>query len=854
MSGNQQLPLLLFPSPSRTDRENRNASPPQIHLPNAGRQGVRLGPKFNALRSAFETQRLQLQQESPADNPELVLVLETIGSIDRLIGAAGRIEGLEWLMEADELIESDEDFFDRKNQEKPLSGSLFLLGSNQQALSQIIALWENYQENPDVKFERGFAAWKELFKHLKDVRFWSGKDRLGRDILTYWEERLASGEDPIRFEIETWCFVSSEKNTSTANELRQLLASSNGRILATSLIYEIGYHGFLVELPADGIRSLLNTTQSELIQFDRIMHFRPRGQAIAPTSDHNEKLQSVEPPTALPVNPPVVALLDGLPLQNHPLLANRLQVDDPDGWEADYAADDRQHGTAMASLIALAELDGLKTPLNSRIYVRPILKPNLASFIRPRPECTPNDILLIDLVHRAVRRMFESDGTEPATANTVKVINLSVGDPEKVFDRGMSAWARLLDWLSCKYQVLFIVSAGNVLENLDLATPRDTLITLTSDERHQLAIKALLDNTTNKRLIAPAESINAITVGAVHLDGSTGGHPPSFYNLFPDNSIAAYSRIGHGFRRAVKPDILMPGGRMLHKQALLCPPAITQVEPIDKTTLPGHKVATPPNAADQNTKYTRGTSNAAALATRSAAFAHQVIESLRAADSQSLPAKYDAVLIKALLAHGASWDQLQPIILDARPDIAQRLKQQDLITRFAGYGFADIDKALICTEQRATLIGVGDLKNGEALEFEAPLPPSLIAKTEKRRLTLTLAWFTPINAKNAKYRTARLWIQPPADELGVSRLNCEWRQVQRGTLQHEILEGKSALAFVDGQKVIFKVNCSEDGGKISTPIQFALCVTLEVAEGVSLPIYNEIRTRIAPQVSVLANA
>lgn len=854
MSSNQQLPLLLFPNPSRTDRENLHPAPPKIHLPNAGRQGVRFGPKFSALQSVFESQRLQLQQESPADNPELVLVLETIGSIDRLIGAVGRIEGLEWLMESDELIASNEDFFDQSDRDKILSGSLFLIGTNQQALVQIIALWSRYQENPEASFDRGFGAWKNLFKHLNDVRFWSEKDRLGQDVRAYWEEKLDSGENPIRFEIEAWCYASTEKNTATADELTQLIESLDGRILTRSLISEIGYHGFLVELPADAIRSLLSTTPSNLVKFDRIMHFRPRGQAIAPTDEQVELLQSVEPPLETPANPPVVALLDGLPLQNHPLLVNRLQIDDPDGWENDYEHDDRHHGTAMASLIALAELDGHKTPLTSKIYVRPILKPDPTSLNRPRQECTPSDTLLIDLVHRAVRRIFEPNGTEPAAANTVKIINLSVGDLGKVFDRGMSTWARLLDWLSYKYQVLFIVSAGNVIENLDLATPRDTLTQLTTHQRHQLALMALLNNAANKRLIAPAESVNAITVGAVHIDGSTGGHPPSFYNLFADNSVAPYSRTGHGFRRAIKPDILMPGGRMLHRQTPLCPPELTRVEPIDKTALPGHKVATPPNAVGQNTKYTRGTSNAAALATRSAAFAHLVIENLRRPHSHLLPEKFDAVLIKALLAHGASWDLLKAPILNARPDITQRQKQQDLISRFAGYGLADIDKALSCTEQRATLIGVGELRDGEALEFQSPLPPSLIAKTEKRRLTITLAWFTPINTKNAKYRTARLWIKPPTDQFGVTRLNYEWHQVQRGTLQHEILEGERALAFVDGEKITFKVNCSEDGGKITNPIQFALCITLEVAEGVNLPIYNEVRTRIAPQVTVLANA
>ena len=207
-------------------------------------------------------------------------------------------------------------------------------------------------------------------------------------------------------------------------------------------------------------------------------------------------------------------------------------------------------------------------------------------------------------------------------------------------------------------------------------------------------------------------------------------------------------------------------------------------------------------------------------------------------------------MLKALLAHGADWGDLEHQILAARLDITDRRKHQDFIARFVGYGLADIDRALTCTEQRATLIGVGELKDGEALEFRAPMPPCLSAQTIKRRLTITLAWLTPVNVRHSKYRSARLWINPPSEEFGVSRVNYQWQHVQRGTLQHEILEGENALAFIDGNEAVFKVNCSEDGGKLPDPVPFALCVSLEVAEGIELPIYQQIRDRVSVRVGV----
>ena len=155
-----------------------------------------------------------------------------------------------------------------------------------------------------------------------------------------------------------------------------------------------------------------------------------------------------------PVEPtevaPIVALLDGLPLQNHALLAGRLLIDDPDGWEPAYAASARKHGTAMASLIVHGDLGHGEAPTRSRIYVRPVLRPDANG-----DERTPDDVLLVDLIHRAVRRLFDGEGAQAAVAPTVRVINLSIGDEHRLFSRQISPWARLLDWLSWKYGVLF---------------------------------------------------------------------------------------------------------------------------------------------------------------------------------------------------------------------------------------------------------------------------------------------------------------------------------------------------------------------------------------------------------------
>ncbi len=222
---------------------------------------------------------------------------------------------------------------------------------------------------------------------------------------------------------------------------------------------------------------------------------------------------------------------------------------------------------------------------------------------------------------------------------------------------------------------------------------------------------------------------------------------------------------------------------------------------------------------------------------------------MREGHSERLPARFDAVLLKAIIAHGAGWGDSFDRLAALQPNLGKS-ELRLFASRWMGYGKVESERALYCTEERAAMLGVGELKDGKAFAFSAPLPPGLAAKVLWRRLTVTLAWLTPTNAAHQAYRRARLWISPPSDNLGVARMEAEWRQAKKGTLQHEILEGKDALAFVDGDRFVCKVNCAADAGDLVESVPFALCVSLEVAEGVGVQVYQEMRERISPQIRI----
>ncbi|MDQ7249627.1 S8 family peptidase [Dongia sedimenti] len=856
------FPLLVFAEPVAATKSNLSGGPTRIHFPPIGRQRARIAPQLAALSDAFEAKRLRLQQEAPIENPELVLVLEIAGDVQNFAKAVRRVPDLDWLVEwAEDNVAPDDDFYDEDDINKAFSGRLFLLGSNAEALNQLLNLWNRYEANPDLKFDRGYAPFKHVFAQLKKIRPWGVADRIGLDMRAYWQEQVDFGSPQIRFEIEAWYFGSVAKEGASRDEIRALVARLNGRVIGETIIDEIAYHGLLVELTSDAIGQILAGNYPELVLSDRIMFFRPRAQSIA---GGGEEGGAVVPLPAPPVQAglPVVALLDGLPMANHALLAGRLSIDDPDGWSADYEAKDRVHGTAMASLILHGELDENSTPFNRALYVRPVLRPNPADVMNPRRvETSPDDTLLIDLIHRAVKRIFDGDQGEAPAAPSVRVINLSIGDLNRVFMGQLSPWARLLDWLSYEFSVLFVVSAGNDASALALNSPRDGFAALSIANKRALALTELLRNEIERRLLSPAEAINVITVGSLHSDSSTFNPVGDRFDLFNTGSISPISRIGPGYKRSVKPEILMSGGRMLHRQRLGGEADQSILEIANSVLAPGHRVAGPPlqGGAFNESFYRRGTSNATALASRAAAQIYDVLENLRADHGAELPAIYDAVLIKALLTHGAVWgDELPPKLLAERPQFAEiqngntrRTREKDFLTRWLGYGAVDYQRGVTCTPERATLLGVGELRKDEALVFSAPLPPSLAGKVIWRRVIVTLAWMSPINSANQNYRRAKLWITPPQEQLRVRRTDVHEKAPLRGTVQHEILEGEDALAFVDGARFECKVNCKDDAGLNGDHvIRFALCVSLEVAVGAEVSVYEEVRDRIIPPVDI----
>jgi Subtilase family len=858
-------PLLIFPSPGQTPRNKLHGFPSKPpHMPTIGRQVERTRPMFATLQGVLDGHRARLTESPIGAEAETILVLETIGRVDEFQKAVKYIPGLEWLGDQDEdNIIPDDDFYEESDKDRVLDGRLYLMIANLQALEQLISLWNEWSTQPnDFRFPRGLAKLRDAFEKLSRIRKWGPEDRLFETGLREeWEARQAEGKETLLVEIELVCRDNPGKRAQAVAEIKTLVEEVGGTVLNEEAFFpQISYHAILAELPIRYVGTLF-TNDTQLVRSESIMFLRPTSQ-MAVVSPEPDLIPSgdVSRPQPNLLERPVAALLDGLPQENHRLLADRLIVDTEGDWAEAHPALERVHGTAMASLILHGELDEDERPLNHLLYIRPILQPDPSDFVnKPRWEKMPERKLPVSVIYDAVRRMFEgiSPSVGPAAPN-VHFINLSVGDLSRPFGHFPSPLARLLDWLSWHYNVLFIISAGNHSGTIlfDVAQEDFDTLLATPSELSRSALRYINDDTRNRRLLSPAESINGVTVGALHHDASENALPGILFdplnNPFePDTVPSPVSAHGPGFNQAIKPEVLTDGGRLPYMKGMLAPAIV----PSPTTSATGQRVAAPAPLGStlMDTCYRSGTSNATALTTRYAVQLYDVLRSLRQdSTGDSLPPDYLPVLVKALLAHSASWEGRQ-----GRLDRELGGIKKPGLQRLLGYGGLRIERVMSCLDQRATLLGWGQLRHEEGHVYSLPIPDCLNAIPEQRTLTITLAWFSPINSKHQSYRQAELWFEPNDEAnvdpaimrvLRVDRKEADGHAVRRGTLQHEILGGDKIPAFSEGDELKIQVNCRLVAGGNLEYVRYGLAVTLETKN--ILPIYEEIQTRLHVRIPV----
>ncbi len=851
--------LLALPEPREASAPPgpRGGSSPR--LPSRQRQVSVYGPEFRRLREALarEDGSLALQADPGSLAPDRVIVFEVAGNLGDFQAAVAKIPGLEFLGESDTDFAPDADFAvidDRKDTkgqdrtDKRVPGRFYLTMPDTVAFAQLLNLWEQWEKNGAVS--RGLAPFANLFHQLHAVRPWGPLDRIDDESVAFWrEETQRHPERPVRVEVELWFRGTSAQRQRAASNFRRLIAEQRGTVVHEAEIAEIAYQGFLVDVPAAEIERLIGREAVALAIADDVMFLRPQSVFISPADiEPFEDASRRSPTRPADRTAPIAALFDGVPFVLHDLLRDRLILDDPDSLEERTVVQDRVHGTAMASLIVHGDMNANGPALSRPVYVRPILAASPGGH-----EQSEANRLLVDTIYRAVLRMRGSAGEVPV-APSVFLINLSVGDPRRPFTLLVSPLARLLDYLAARFGLLFLVSAGN--STTDLLIPHfatwSDLVSASAEDREKAVLASLNSAKHERSILSPGEAINALTIGAQHHDDvKVRPAAANAVDPFDDPTLPnASSSVGLGYRRSIKPELFLPGGREhLRMRATGGGVEVGFGRP---QRLFGLSAASPDPAGQGRAgmlALSDGTSSATALGTRAA---HRIFDALMDADVPSqlrqMDPKFYAVVVKALLVHRARWNGKGDLLREiCGPHGSHRgAERSENISRFMGFGIPNVEEALECAAHRATLIGFGSLGRDKALLYRVPLPTSLERVKEPRSLTITAAWLSPVKATHRSYRCVRIEAAPhdPSRTFGVDRFSEQPMDhpVKRGTVFHEHFHGQKAVAFIDDGHLNLKLWRKEDAGGVVGEVNYGIAVTIEA--GTTVPVYEEIQQRL----------
>lgn len=851
-----ERPILRFPDPVNATRPTGSPRvPPSPSGPGQARQGERFQATFDRLSAALagDDPLVALRQDPTGIAPERALVFVTAGSVSNFAKVA-REAGLEVFSE--EELESLEDYpegFQPAGDAARLSRTLYATIPIVESFQQMLSLWKAHQRGE--KAPHGAGPWWNVFNLLLELRPWGPQDRLGDTARAVIEDRLAfrPDEDPISIEFEIWPTVSAAKRASWRSELEQRVVAREGSILDRSSISEDGfiYEALLVELPCIAVREMLADPAdiNGLATLEGVQFILPQtiGQAIPDGADaagEDRGVEGVFDPDA----PIRAALLDGTPVAAHRSLDGGVVIEDMHDLVRLSPVAQRYHATAMASLILRGDLQADGTPLtDSRLISVPVL------IDQQDGAETAGNRLFVDMVHTTLMRLI---GTDAPAAPDVFVVNFSIGVRDSHFSGRISALARLMDWWAAKEGLLFVISAGNVG---NLALPGTTTMDFenaTIAARRATVREAMRDGIFNRTLLAPAESLNGLTVGALSLDhvNQTPKQQAGILKLEEDGEFVPQmtSALGLGSRRSIKPDLVEAGG-CLEVRAM--PQGIDVSLRGMQSSRTGLVAASPPG--QDATQKSRGTSPAAALVTRSLLRAAAALTGEDGPyEGLELSRQQNALLTRALAVNAARWPQDAVDLYDeekARLGSSQHLRAKEEVCRHFGHGYLDGGLMQESPEAGVTMVGLGSIRKNGAQVFRMPVPPSLSGEKLPRSMRVTLAWFSPVNPSRAQYRLAALEAVAvnDADEddgrwgFDMTPDGLDANIIKRGSVWSKRLKNRvqTIPEFGDDADIPIRVQCrdaSSGGLNQDEDILYAIAVTLQVEAEIQFDIHQEI--------------
>lgn len=858
-------PILRLPNPTATvrlkGRQDKRRRPR-----GGGRQGqgARFGDQFARLEDAFrgDAPEVLLRQDPSGIAPERALVFETILPIQNFQKAAARI-GFELLIEDrldDEYEIPDELVDDYIENATPM---LYATMPSTEDLRRLLRLWSAHQDGE--KAPHGLAPWWNLFDMLAALRLWGPQDRLTSQAQVELIHRLSHDDnEPIRLELEIWPTANADQRARWQQDTRARVEAIRGIVISTSSISQEGfvYEAVLIEMPSGAVREMLENpfAPKGLATLEGLQFVLPQtiAQSLPDLTD-DEPSQDFEELQPFDPDAPIRAvLLDGTPIAGHPALDGGVVIEDIFDLVRLSQVQHRRHATSMASLILRGDLvaDGIPVQ-DARLLSIPVLVDDNEG------ASSPNDRLFVDIIHVALARAFLGD--DPLAPDAF-LVNFSIGVRGGHFAGRISSLARLLDWWADNQGILFTVSAGNVPE--DLVIPNMTSIAFedgTINKRRELVEDAQRNARHSRTLMAPAEAMNVLTVGARSQDLTEPAAPPRAGELTLDDGSetlpAISSAVGLGAFRSIKPDFINTAGR--HEIRVHPAGAHLRLTVVKRTQRTGLNAATIQRGVSSIYR-TRGTSCANALTSRAHLSAAAALTDQEGPyEGQDIGRRDLALITKALGVTASRWPDAAFAFYQSEKDRLDGNHNQarEEVCRYFGHGVLNDAFMREAPDYGATLIGTATIRRDKAVIFDVPLPPSLSGERVGRSMWVTVAWFSPVLPTRARYRAALLEAVPHShDLLGGLIVDDGWcldmtpqqldaNIIKRGTVWSRRLIHRGPVVPNYGEEKILpiRVQCRDGSGGGLSPdedIRFAIAITLELEAETLFDIHMEIQDEL----------
>lgn len=548
-------------------------------------------------------------------------------------------------------------------------------------------------ETPPEPVVEPAARFEDFFDAIDGFRPLEARDRIS------WRLAEQLADEPRRHRpvnVDLWFAEDAAARADWLEEVRTRVGELGGRWVDTFEDESARVLVGRIIAPARAVQGLAELDQVALL--DAVARPRLPQDELADLQD----IARIQAPPSPPDSAPVIGLVDSGLRSGHPLLGPAV-FDDVALHRAfnNQTEDDYGHGTAVAGLVLYGDVlsaarAGAFMPAFWLASVR----------VLDHEGYEPENVNTLRLITDAMRYLAEEC--------ECRVINLSFGDPTSPYQGGRaSALAAALDTLIRRYNVLLVVSSGNLY--FDQLAPQAQLFALWPNYLRDDGFE----------IVDPAQAALAVTVGAVahcdapintarHLDVvATAGGP------------APFTRHGPGVGKAIKPELAADGGNwVFDRQQVSCAPD-DAVEVLSTSS----------RYPDELFGANIGTSFAAASVTHVAGLLATAYPDL------------DPLTWRALLLQGA---QHRPALRDAFGNLDGAELEQAL-RDVAGFGELSWERCGLSQDNRVVLYAEDELPPDAFHVYRLPITTSFRDVSGPRAMSVSLSFNPPVRYRRLDY-------------------------------------------------------------------------------------------------------